>query len=453
MFGRALMNKDTKYGVWFALFILFAINTVNFFDRLVIGAVGEPIRKEFGLNDASLGLLSTAFTLLYAFVGIPFGRLADRISRKKILSAGVFAWSLLTAASGLAQNFWQLFVLRLGIGVGEASCAPAATSLIGDLFSAEKRGKAISIFMLGLPIGIALSFAVSGTVAHAYGWRAAFFVAGIPGIILALAALFIREPVRGASETHSIGSKRREGSPYRLILASPTMRWLILSGAIHNFCLYALSSFMTPYLMRFHGLDIRDANFISMVINGILTIPGLLLGGFIGDAAKKWRTNGALIIVTAAVLLSTPFFFFAPSVSPGGVYAFLLLMGAAFCLMYFYYSIVYSTIQDVTEPSLRGTAMSLYFMAMYLIGGSLGPFVVGTISDYFTRQAAIATGVVDHSASALEPFRASGLQSAMYIVPVLTILLGAVLFAASRTAAKDMEKIQRWILESSEPQV
>ncbi len=445
------MKKDTQYGIWFALIVLFAINTVNFFDRLVIGAVGEPIRKEFALSDASLGLLSTAFTLLYAFVGVPFGRLADKISRKKILSAGIFVWSLLTAASGLAQNFWQLFALRLGVGVGEASCAPAATSLIGDLFPAEKRGRALSIFMLGLPVGIALSFAISGSIAQAYGWRAAFFVAGIPGILLAVAALFIREPLRGAMESHIIGERRREGSPYRLILASPTMRWLILSGAIHNFCLYALSSFMTPYLMRFHELEIRDASFISMIINGILTMPGLLLGGFVGDAAKKWRTNGALIIVTAAVLLSTPFFFFAANVSPGRTYAFLLLMGAAFALMYFYYSIVYSTIQDVTEPGLRGTAMSLYFMVMYLIGGALGPYVVGTASDYFTQQAAVAAGVLDLSTTALEPFRAAGLRSALYIVPVLTLLLAAILFVASRTVTKDMQKIQRWMRESSEP--
>ncbi len=447
------MNKDTKYSVWFALVVLFAINTVNFFDRLVIGAVGEPIRKEFGLNDASLGLLSTAFTLLYAFVGVPFGRLADKISRKKILSAGVFVWSLLTAASGIAQNFWQLFALRLGIGVGEASCAPAATSLIGDLFPADKRGKAISIFMLGLPIGIALSFAVSGTVAQAYGWRAAFFVAGIPGIILALAALFIREPIRGASETTNVGAKRREGSPYRLILASPTMRWLIISGALHNFCLYALSSFMTPYLMRYHGLDIRDANLGSMLINGVFTLPGLLFGGVLGDAAKKWRTNSGLLVVALATLLAVPLFVLSTAAAPRSMYLFLFAMGGAFALMYFYYAIVYSTIQDVTEPSLRGTAMSIYFMAMYLLGGALGPYVVGSISDYFTRKAATAAGIVELSTGALEPFRASGLQSAMYIVPALCVVLAAVLFAASRTVTKDVENIEGWMRDSAKPEV
>lgn len=443
------MTRSKNNGAWFALIILFLINTVNFFDRLIIGALGEPIRKEFALSDASLGLLSTAFTLLYAFVGIPFGRLADKFSRKKILSAGVFVWSLLTAASGIAQNFWQLFALRLGVGVGEASCAPAATSLIGDMFPAEKRGKAMSIFMLGLPIGIALSFALSGTIAQAYGWRAAFFVAGVPGLLLAVAALFIREPLRGASESGGIGTRTREGSPYLLILASPTIRWLIISGILHNFALYALSSFMTPYLMRYFGLEIREASFIAMLINGVFTLPGLLLGGFVGDAAKRWRPNGALLVVTIAVLLAAPFFYFSLTVHSTEVFPFTFHMGIAFALMYFYYAIVYSTIHDVTEPSLRGTAMSIYFLAMYLLGGALGPYVVGLISDYFTRQAAIAAGVTEFSAAALEPFKAAGLHSAMYIVPVLCVILAGVLYASSRTVKSDTEKLSAWIRSSA----
>ena len=200
----------SKSSIVYAIAVLFAINTLNFFDRQILGAVGEPIRKEFGLSDAALGLLGTSFTLLYAFVGLPLGMLADKVSRKGILSVGVFVWSLLTAASGMAQSFWQIFALRLGVGVGEASCAPAATSLIGDLFPANWRSKAMSIFMLGLPVGVALSFAVSGTVAKQYGWRAAFLIAGIPGIICAVAVLFVREPKRGAAESYDIGSQRSQ---------------------------------------------------------------------------------------------------------------------------------------------------------------------------------------------------------------------------------------------------
>lgn len=437
--------------VWYALIVLFAINTMNFFDRQILGAVGEPIRREFGLSDSSLGLLGTAFTLLYAFVGIPLGRLADRVGRKSILSTGVFVWSLLTVGSGLAQNFWQIFALRLGVGVGEASCAPAATSLIGDLFPASWRAKALAIFMLGLPVGVALSFAVSGTIAKEYGWRAAFFVAGIPGLVCAIAVLFIREPKRGAAEVHNIGEQKREGSPYLLILKSPTMRWIILSGALHNFNMYAIGAFITPFLMRYHGLDIQQANLVSMLVYGVMGAPGLLIGGFIGDAVMKKRTNGRMIVGTIAILLSVPTIYFALGVPKGSTTMFLILMGAACALMYFYYSAVYSTIQDIVEPGLRGTAMAVYFLAMYVLGASIGPYGTGLLSDFFTNRAAASAGVIEFTQSALEPFRADGLHTAMYVLPVLGVLLTLVLFAASRTVTKEIERMQEWMQKNSPP--
>lgn len=430
------------------MIVLFAINTLNFFDRQILGAIGEPIRKEFALDDASLGLLGTAFTLLYAFVGVPLGRLADKIGRKGILSAGVLVWSLLTAASGIAQSFWQIFALRLGVGVGEASCAPAATSLIGDLFPANWRAKALAIFMLGLPVGVALSFAVSGTIAKEYGWRAAFLVAGIPGIICAIAVLFVREPLRGSSEIHDIGKQIRPGSPYLLILKSPTMRWIIISGAVHNFNMYAIGAFITPFLMRYHGLDIQQANLVSMLVYGVMGAPGLLVGGFIGDAIMKKRPNGRLLVGAVAILLSIPTVYFALGVPKGGTTAFLILMGLACSLMYFYYSTVYSTIQDITEPASRGTAMAVYFFAMYVLGASLGPYGTGLLSDFFTKRAAQAASVTEMTQTALEPFRAEGLHTAMHIIPILGVILTMVLFAASRTVAKDTEKLQAWMRES-----
>ncbi len=441
---------NNKQGAYYALAVLFLINALNFFDRQIIGAVGEPIRVEFGLSDSALGALNTAFTLIYAFVGLPLGRLADKYSRKKILAIGVFFWSLMTAASGLARNFWHIFAMRLGVGIGEASCAPAATSLIGDFYPAEKRAKAMSIFMLGLPVGLALSFAVSGWVAKNYGWRAAFFVAGLPGILCVLLVLFIKEPKRGAMETINVGVKRREGSVYKLILTTPTMIWLILSGALHNFNMYALGGFITPYLMRHHNLDIAEANYAATIIYGLLSVPGLLLGGIVGDWAKRKRPDGALLIATLAILLSIPFYFFSIRIAAGEFVMFSALIGASVALMYFYYSIVYATIADVTEPASRGTAMAVYFLAMYLLGASLGPWIIGIISDHFTTQAAIAAGITEFTAKTLEPFRGAGLRSAMYLVPVLSTLLMLVLFAASRTVKKDVEKINIWMRENSE---
>ncbi|MGH9361045.1 MAG: MFS transporter, partial [Thermoanaerobaculia bacterium] len=255
-------------GAGYALAVLFAINTLNFFDRQVLGVVAEPVRREWGLGDGAVGILVTAFTLFYAAAGVPLGRLTDRFSRRGILAAGVFVWSLLTAASGLARSYWQLFAARLGMGAGEASCAPAATSLLGDLFPPERRGRALSVFMLGLPVGVALSFFAGGRIAALYGWRAAFLVAGLPGLLLALAALTLPEPARGAAEPSAPPPGGGARSPHLAVLSIPTMGWIIASGALHNFNFTAYATFLSPFLMRWHGLEVEKAGDLAAVVAG-----------------------------------------------------------------------------------------------------------------------------------------------------------------------------------------
>jgi MFS family permease len=434
----------------FAIALLFAINAMNFFDRQILGAVAEPIRKEWGLSDTALGTLGTAFTLIYAAVGLPLGRLTDKTTRTRILSVGVFIWSLLTAASGIAANYFQLFVYRLGVGIGEATCAPASTSLIGDLYPASKRAKAMSVFMMGLPIGIALSFAVSGWVTQSLkSWRPAFYVAAVPGVICAILALFVKEPVRGATETHDIGSRKREGSPFLLVLSIPTMWWLIASGALHNFNMYAIGQFLAPFLQRYHGQNIQQAGFASMAVYGLAGVPGLLLGGIIGDAVMRRRQNGRLLVATIFIAISVPLIYLALGRSRGEMTSFMILMGCGIGTMYAYYSTVYSVIHDVIEPSLRGTAMAMYFFAMYVLGASLGPVATGFASDYFTHKAAAAAGVVEMTREALEPFKAEGLHMAMYAIPALGTLLAVVLFAGSRTVSRDMDRLHNWMREST----
>jgi MFS family permease len=425
----------------YALSVLFAINAMNFFDRQIGGALAEPIRKEWGLSDSALGALGTAFTLLYAFVGIPLGRLSDRTSRKRILGVAVLLWSVLSSLSALTRNYWQMFATRLGVGVGEAACAPAATSLIGDLFPPSRRARAMSIFMLGLPIGIALSYLVSSFIAHAWGWRAAFFVAGIPGIICAVAAMFIDEPARGMAEVRAVVA--RQGSPWRVLLAIPTMWWLILSGALHNFNMYALGSFLAPLLMRYHGVTLRQAGLMAMFSYGLSGVPGLLIGGALADRFSLRRKNGRLLVGAVAILASVPLLLLALSRPPHHTFSFVVLAAFGCMAMYVYYSSVYATLHDVVEPSLRGTAMALYFFAMYVLGASFGPIVTGMASDFFTRRAAVAAGTAVFTAKALEPFRGQGLHAAMYLIPVLSMLLTLVLFAASFTVAGDMEKRDR----------
>jgi MFS family permease len=450
----------------YALLILFAINLMNFFDRQIIGGVGEGIRREWALSDTALGLLGTVFTLLYAIVGLPLGRLADRIERRWILSAGVFVWSLLTAASGIARNFSQLIVARLGVGVGEATCSPASTSLIGDLFPTTTRGRAVAFWMLGLPLGLGLANGAGGWILQSWGWRKAFYVAGIPGIICAAAVLLIREPARGAAETHAIGAHCRPGSPYLLVLSIPTMLWIIVSGALHNFNMYALGSFVAPFLVRFHKMSFFSAGWIAAAVYGFSGIIGLIGGGALADRLYSRRVDGRLIVGTLAIVACAPLMFLALMRPAGDVAGFALLMGVGCGVMYAYYATVYSTLHDVVEPSLRGTAMALYFCAMYVLGASLGPVGTGLASDYFTFQAASAAGAVQplpfgalmsaelrsligaakgFDVRALEPFRAQGLHTAMFIVPTLASVLALVLFAASRTVKRDVERLQMWM--------
>ena len=429
----------------YVLWVLFGINMMNFFDRQILAAVTEPIRKEWGLNDSALGWLNTAFVLLYAAVGVPLGRLSDRWLRTRILAIGVTVWSLFTAASGLAWNYWSLFVVRLGVGVGEASCAPAANSLIGDLFPPQKRARAISMFMLGLPIGIFSSNLLSGIIAKQYGWRVTFFIACIPGLILAVLALRIREPHRGGAEEHKIVGQQQEGSPYWRVLRIPTIWWIILSGALHNFNAYAVNAFLPAFLGRYHGMDLRQANTIAAIVLGAVGVVGLLGGGWAADKFRQTRPNGRMLLATASMFVSTPLVYLALDRPKGDLVGFMLLMGFGWMLIYVYYATVYAAIQDVVEPGLRATAMALYFFAMYVLGGSFGTSILGMLSDHYARQAMSAAGAT----AMTEAFRAEGLHNAFYVVPVVSLILAAVLYAGSRTVAKDMEKLQRWMRESA----
>src|ERR1700689_4381100 len=187
----------------FAIIILFAINILNFYDRNVAGALVEPMRKEFHLSDTQVGLLGTAFTVLYAIIGVPLGRVADVWSRKRLLAGGMIIWGVLTGLAAVVPSFGGLMVSRLGVGVGEAACAPTGTSWIGDLVSPTKRARALALFMLGVPVGGALSYFFSGPIAQAYGWRMAMVMAALPAFLLLPALLLLHEPERGASETQA----------------------------------------------------------------------------------------------------------------------------------------------------------------------------------------------------------------------------------------------------------
>src|SRR6266404_170673 len=429
---------------WFALCVLFGINALNFYDRQIPAAIMEPLRKEWVLNDSTMGWLSTAFTLFYALIGVPLGRLSDSWARTRLLSIGVAVWSLLTATSGLTWNYWSFFVTRLGVGAGEATCAPASNSMIGDLFPLHQRARALSFFMLGLPVGVFLSFWLSGRIAHSYGWRAAFYIPFLPGVALAALSLAIREPRRGAAEEANNAGRCRAGSPYALIFGLPTMVWIIASGALHNFNMYAVNSFMVAFLSRYHHLGLKEATFTAAVVLGAVGVIGLVAGGWLADQVGKRRTGGRVLVAALAMLLATPCIYLAIEQPPGAVPAFMLLMGSGSLLMFVYYAGVYAAIQEVIEPALRGTAMALYFCAMYVFAASFGPPITGWLSDHLARKAMAQAGAT----AMTEQFKAVGLHHAMYLIPLLCLVLGFVLLAAARAMPADVERLRRWMREA-----
>ena len=430
----------TATGAKYALFLLFAINLLNFFDRQLLGALGEPVRHEFGLSDTALGFLGTIFTVIYAFVGLPLGAISDRWYRNRLIAIGTAFWSVLTAATGFAQSYTQMFIARLGVGIGEATCAPAGQSLIGDLFPPNQRSKAMGVFMLGLPAGILLAYISAGAIATKFGWRAAFWFACIPGIILALMALRIPEPVRGGLDPGRVVTKAAGGwSAFASVLSLPTMWWIIMSGIFHNFNMYALNSFNSPFLQRFHGMSLLNASYISSISVGAVGAIGLLVGGWLADKMSAKRRNGRLVLSAAAMAIAAPCIFFAINQPKGSIVAYSIFMAMGTITMYVYYATVYSAIQDVIEPRLRGTAVALYFCFMYILGASMGPVGTGLLSDHFAHKA-----MVDAGASTMtEAFKAVGLHNAMYAIPVLALAAAAVLFAASRTMEKDVRKQQQ----------
>jgi MFS family permease len=388
------------------LAVLFLVNVLNIYDRQALGAVVEPLRREFHLTDQQLGAIPTAFVIIYALAGVPLGRLADRWSRKRLLAIGVSAWAGLTALGGLANSYAALFATRMGVGIGEAVCAPAATSWIGDITPPESRSRAMAVFMMAVPVGVTFSLAATGPLAQAFGWRAALALAAAPAIVLAPVVWMLPEPARVRQSAAA--------PPVRLLLGNRTLWWITLSGALVNFTLYSFSFFVAAFLTRFHGLSIGQAGLWSGIGSGVAGVLGGLAVATFG---------GRLRFAATAALVAAPLAWLAIRLPRGNALPAILLLIAAYGLWQTYYGPTYAAIQDIVPPELRATAMALYFLAMYLCGGAFGPLLVGTLSD---RLANLAGGG--------EAGRAAGLHDAMYVMPVMSLAVAGVLWRAGRRA-------------------
>lgn len=440
-----MQNSTQASNAWRVLFLLFLANLFNFFDRTIPAIINEPLRLEWDLNDFQLGLIGTVFTLIYAIAGVPLGRMADTGSRAKIMGWGLLVWSGLTAVNGMVNSFWTFLLVRMGIGVGEASYAPAANSLIGDMFPAHKRARAMGIFMLGLPLGLMLAFFTIGYMVKAFdSWRAPFFIAAVPGILLALFMFFIREPARGAAETVKVSQARVE-KPLRKVLTIRTFWWLTLAGLAFNFATYANNAFMVSMMMRYFQVSIADASLATGVIVGLTGLLGLTLGGWVADRLHQRFARGRLLFAATSMLIAAVCTGWSLWAGRIDFTVFVVVFSIGWLFSYNFYTCVYTALQDVVEPRLRATAMALFFAGLYLLGGGLGPVVVGLLSDHYANAAMLAVGASEMT----EAFKAVGLHDAMYLIPISLLLTMLLLLQASRGFQADALKMRNGMGESA----
>lgn len=411
--GR-MASPAYRYYVVTCLFVLYAL---AYADRVIVGIVAQPIQDELGLNDAQLGVLGgLAFALLYCTMAIPVAIWADRGRRTLILTVAISLWSLFTALCGLATTFVQLFLMRIGVGIGEAGAVAPSYSLIADYFPPEKRARALSIFHLGLPLGSALGLLLGGYVAAQWGWRAAFVLIGIVGVAFAPVLWFtIREPVRGACDP--VPDRPHEKSSLievlRHLMRRPSFLLISFAGASGGVMLYGYGFWLPAFFQRSHELSLTTTSQIVALIVIVGGVFGNLLGGWLGDRlGRRWRGAYAFIPAVAALvaLPLTSLGLFAESL---WIAVPLLLAPQACALLAT--SPIGAALQHLGPPTMRATTIALYMFIFNLAGLGIGTMMLGWVSDLFTSQfgadglrySLLCTGLVLYPISALLYFLAS----------------------------------------------
>jgi len=422
----------------YVLFILFIVYGLSYVDRQILSILMEPIRKEFDFGDTELGLLSgVAFAIFYATLGIPIARFADRHSRVNIIAMSLVVWSVATAITGRAQGFFQLFLARVGVGVGEAGCNPSAYSIISDYFPAKKRSTAQSIYSTGVYLGQFIGFVVAGYVAQEYGWRAAFYLVGLPGVAVAvLLKLTLREPPRGFSEP--AGYKATEPPHATAVLAKlgslAAFRNLSFASGLHALVAYGLNNYYSAFLMRSHGMSLTETSTALAVITLTGGLAGTYLGGKLSDTYAQ-RNGGdpryQMWVPGIALLINIPVWL-AALLLPNK-YAVMTLMIPAIALGATYLGPSISATHQLVGVRERAVSGALLLFVLNLIGIGIGPFLSGVISDAL-RDNMVAQGV------ALEVARADGLKYALCIMSIANIWSAFHYFRAAKTLREDIAK-------------
>ena len=368
----------------YTLVVLTIIYASSHVDRNIVSILAESIKQELMLSDTQLGfLIGFSFALFYATLGIPIAMLADRYSRRNIIAAAVIVWSGMTALCGLAANYVQLVLARVGVGIGEAGSSPPSHSMISDMFPAESRSTALGIYATGINIGILLGFLVGGYLDHNFGWRVAFYVVGIPGILLGILLLLtVKEPPR----TQPPRPLKKNIFPeiwatFKLMMSIPSLRHIVIGCTLVVFVGYGATYFNGPYFIRILKLDSEQAGLILGLIGGVIGGIGTFFGGWLADRLaqrdKRWYVWLTPLVKIAILPIGVWFYLTSDIVVASILAAITSFFGG------FYLSISFAMTQSLLPPTSRALGAAILLFCINIIGLGAGPQMVGILSDSF----------------------------------------------------------------------
>jgi predicted MFS family arabinose efflux permease len=369
------------------LAMLVLVYTFNFIDRQIVGILAVPIKADLGLTDTQLGLMGgLAFALFYTLLGIPIAMLADRSNRTTIITVALVVWSAMTAVCGMAQNFWQLFLARLGVGVGEAGGVAPAYSLVADYFPPHQRARALGAYSFGVPIGSALGIVLGGLIASLIDWRTAFFIVGIAGVLLApIFRAVVREPSRGRFDAAAASTRpARFGEVMRMLLGKRSFWGLSFGASASSMMGYGLFFWLPSFLVRSHGLTLLEASLYFGAILLVGGIAGIWLGGSLADRLGARGRRYYALIPAVAFVATIPFYIGAVTSGSLAVAFVLFLVPTALGLVWL--GPVLSAIQHVVPPHMRATASAVFLFINNLIGIGIGTAALGALSDVLSAQ-------------------------------------------------------------------
>ncbi len=379
----------SKKAQYYALILMLLIYACHSVDRQIVGVVTEPIREEFGATDTQMGAITLFYTLAFVLAMLPVGLLIDRTRRVRLLAILVACWGSLTALAGFATGIGGLIAARMGVGAAEAGGHPTSMALISDIVPKERRGSAIGIFYVATGLGGFLAFAGGGYIAAEYGWRATFFFAGVPGLLLALLCLLtLREPRRGGADGVASPAKAPPlGVVVAFVVSTPAVLNIAISGMLASGVNGSFATWQASYFMRTHGFDLKEVGVVGALGHGVLQAMSAFASGFIADWFARKKPHRAGYVATIAMLAMAPIGI-AFTLAPTAWLAVAMALATGLCAGA-WMAPTYTVLTGITPPAMRGAVIALA-QILAAVGAGFGPFFVGMISDGFGGQLHIA---------------------------------------------------------------